>query len=237
MKVTLENVYHSELFFQPARNIHRKLTGLEVVVNFISEDGAVRFPTELVLPRLSAEEQYLLLAEKLALLESCQHFFIRHKLTAWINITPAVIAPLLMQSERFSIIKRISFLELGINESFPDLAAGKENDSLNALAARFPLVLTNFGAGDSSTKAIFHGLFKRIVLDRNFVQRRAMNLSFEPFMRAIVTQVSPYCDALMIAGIDSEEMLTRVAPFGFSAMQGALWPMVRAGQVTRLLQE
>lgn len=121
-----------------------------------------------------------------------------------------------------------------INENFPELSEGKENKTLNALAERFPLVLANFGAGESANKAIFDGLFKRIILDRNFVHRRATRLSFEPFMRAILTQVSPYCESLMIAGIDSEAMLTRVTPFGFSAMQGGLWPAVTADQVTQL---
>ncbi|WP_336221996.1 EAL domain-containing protein [Citrobacter amalonaticus] len=236
MNVSLDNVYHSELYFQPARNGQRKLIGLEIVVTFVNDDRSVRIPTELVLPRLSTEEQQQLFVEKLALLETCQHFFIQHKLIAWINITPDVVPLLLMNSERVSGIKRFSFIELMINENYPELAAGKENQMLNALAGRFPLVLANFGAGERSTKAIFDGLFKRVVLDRNFVQRRALSVSFEPFMRAILTQISPYCDALMINGIDSEEMFDRVMPFGFGAMQGALWPAVTAKQVTKLIQ-
>lgn len=236
MNVSLDNVYHSELYFLPARNGQRKLIGLEIVVTFVNDDRSVRIPTELVLQRLTSEEQYQLLVEKLALLEACQHFFIQHKLIAWINITPDVVPLLLMNSEGVSAIKRFSFIELVINENYPELAAGKENQALNVLAERFPLVLANFGAGERSTKAIFDGLFKRVVLDRNFVQRRALSFSFEPFMRAIITQVSPYCESLMIAGIDSEEMFERVMPFGFGAMQGALWPAVTAKQITRLIQ-
>ncbi|MET5962175.1 EAL domain-containing protein [Citrobacter amalonaticus] len=235
MNVSLDNVYHSELYFQPARNVQRKLIGLSVIANFVSEDGDVRIPTELVLPRLSPEEQCQLFIEKLALIETCQHFFIQHKLVAWIYITPAVVPLLLTNSECVSAVKRFSFLELMINENFPELSEGKENKTLHALAERFPLVLSNFGAGESANKAIFDGLFKRIILDRNFVHRRATRLSFEPFMRAILTQVSPYCESLMIAGIDSEAMLTRVTPFGFSGMQGGLWPAVSASQVTQLL--
>lgn len=236
MNVSLDNVYHSELYFLPARNGQRKLIGLEIVVTFVNDDRSVRIPTELVLQRLTSEEKYQLIVEKLALLETCQHFFIQHKLIAWINITPDVVPLLLMNSEGVSAIKRFSFIELVINENYPELSAGKENQALNALAERFPLVLANFGAGERSTKAIFDGLFKRVVLDRNFVQRRALSFSFEPFMRAIITQVSPYCESLMIAGIDSEEMFERVMPFGFGAMQGALWPAVTAKQITRLIQ-
>ena len=235
MNISLDNVYHSELYFQPARNVQRKLVGLSIIANFVSEDSQIRIPTELVLPRLSPEEQCQLFIEKLALLETCQHFFIQHKLTAWIYITPEVVPLLIMDNESISAVKRFSFLELMINESFPELVNGKANKTLNALAERFPLVLANFGAGESTNKAIFDGLFKRIILDRNFVHRRATRLSFEPFMRAILTQVSPYCESLMIAGIDSEAMLTRVTPFGFSGMQGGLWPVVSASQVTQLL--
>ena len=229
MNISLDNMYHSELYFQPARNVQQKLIGLSIIANFVSDDGKVRIPTELALPRLSPEEQCQLFIEKLALLETCQHFFIQHKLIAWIYITPAVVPLLLMNSERVSAVKRFSFLELMINENFPELADGNENNTLN------PLVLANFGAGESANKAIFDGLFKRIILDRNFVYRRATQLSFEPFMRAILTQVSPYCESLMIAGIDSEAMLNRVTPFGFGAMQGGLWPAVTANQLIQLL--
>ena len=235
MNISLDNMYHSELYFQPARNVQQKLIGLSIIANFVSDDGKVRIPTELALPRLSPEEQCQLFIEKLALLETCQHFFIQHKLIAWIYINPAVVPLLLMNSERVSAVKRFSFLELMINENFPELADGNENNTLNALAERFPLVLANFGAGESANKAIFDGLFKRIILDRNFVYRRATQLSFEPFMRAILTQVSPYCESLMIAGIDSEAMLNRVTPFGFGAMQGGLWPAVTANQLIQLL--
>lgn len=235
MHVALDNVYHTVLYFQPARNAQNKLIGLEIIANFISDKGMVRIPTELVLPHLTAEEHCQLFVEKLALLETCQHFFIQHKLIAWINITPAIAPLLLTDSERLSRVKRFSFLELTINENFPDLNSGKENQMLSNLAERFSLVLANFGAGASSTRPVFDGLFKRVMLDRTFIQHRAASPSFDPFMRAILMQVSPYCESIMAAGIDSEAMLARVAPFGFSAMQGQLWPAVTAEQVTRLI--
>ncbi len=48
--------------------------GLEVIVNFVGSDSTVRAPTELVLPRLTADETLALFAEQLALLEACQLF-------------------------------------------------------------------------------------------------------------------------------------------------------------------
>lgn len=236
MIVSLDNFYHSHLYFVPARTEKEKLVGLEIVANFVTEDGNVRMPTELVMPRLSAEEQRCLFEEKLALLETCQHFFIQHKLIAWINLTPAVVASLLSDGEFVSHVRRFPFLELMINENYPELSLGKENQILAELAGRFPLILANFGAGDTSIKAIFDGLFKRVALDKNFVQQRSASLSFESFMQAIISQISPCCDSIMIAGIDTEEMLARISSMGFSALQGCLWPAVPASQVTTLVQ-
>lgn len=161
--------------------------------------------------------------------------FIQHKLIAWLNLPPA-ISGLLLDSELFSRAARYPFLELAINENYPGLNHGKENETLANLAMHFPLMLANFGAGEASTKAIFDGLFKRIMLDKNFIQQRAEMISFEPFMHAIVAQISSSCESLMIAGIDNEAMFARAAPLGFSALQGGLWPPVPVSQLIRLVQ-
>ncbi|SUH23513.1 cyclic di-GMP regulator CdgR [Salmonella enterica subsp. enterica] len=61
-------------------------------------------------------------------------------------------------------------------------------------------------------------------------------ISFEPFMHAIVAQLSSSCESLMIAGIDTEVMFARAAPLGFSAFQGGLWPPVPVNQLIKLVQ-
>ena len=236
MIVSLDYLYHSEFSFLPARSEKGDLEFVDIVTNFVSPDGDVHMPTELVMPRMSDDEQCRLFAEKLELIETCQHFFIQRKIPAWINLTPAVANILLSDAEYASRVERFSFIELTINESYPELNSGKENPTLAALAARFPLILTNYGAGGISTRAIFDGLFKRVVLDKNFVQQRITHISFEPFMRAILAQLSPCCESILISGIDTQEMLTRVLPLGFSAMQGGLWPAVSPAKIISLVK-
>ena len=236
MIVSLDYLYHSEFSFLPARSEKGDLEFVDIVTTFVSPDGDVHMPTELVMPRMSDDEQCRLFAEKLELIETCQHFFIQRKIPAWINLTPAVANILLSDAEYASRVERFSFIELTINESYPELNSGKENPTLAALAARFPLILTNYGAGGISTRAIFDGLFKRVVLDKNFVQQRITHISFEPFMRAILAQLSPCCESIIISGIDTQEMLTRVLPLGFSAMQGGLWPAVSPAKIISLVK-
>ncbi|XTZ36719.1 EAL domain-containing protein [Salmonella enterica] len=236
MIVTLENTWRSELLLLPARDHAGSLQGLEVIVNFVGDDSNVRVPTDLIIPRLSINELLLLFAEQLALLEACQFFFLQHQLIAWINISPLIVNALLENNELAENVKKYPFLELMINENFPALNKGRDNQTLELLTRQYAVVLANFGAGAASSKAIFDGLFKRVALDKNFVQQRLLSRSFEPFMRAIVSQLEPHCEGVMIAGVDDETILKRVLPFHFSAMQGALWPAVSAQQITTLVQ-
>ena len=236
MKIFLENLYHSDCYFLPIRDNQQDLVGVELITHFSSEDGTVRIPTSRVIAQLTEEQHWQLFSEQLELLKSCQHFFIQRKIPAWINLTPAVANTLLSDAEYASRVERFSFIELTINASYPELNSGKEDPTLAALAARFPLIMTNYGAGGISTRAIFDGLFKRVVLDKNFVQQRITHISFEPFMRAILAQLSPCCESIIISGIDTQEMLTRVLPLGFSAMQGGLWPAVSPAKIISLVK-
>ncbi|MBB1201131.1 EAL domain-containing protein [Enterobacteriaceae bacterium 89] len=237
MIVSLDKAYRTELLFLPARNGGGKLVGLEIVANFLGADDGVRTPTSLVVSRLSAEQEIAVFEEKLKLLETCQIFFIQQQLIAWINITPAITEALLSRNSLREWAARFSFLELTINENYPDLAKTDETHLLVHLASHFPLVLANFGAGDTSTQPVFSGLFTRVALDKNFIQQQAPLLSFEPFLRAIVAQVEPCCESIMAAGVDSPLLLKRLESFGFSAFQGAQWPAVEAALLTTLVQE
>lgn len=236
MIITLDNAYQSEFLLCPARNSAGELKALEIMVNFVGVDTNVRIPTELVIPHLSPAEELALFQEKLQLLETCKLFFIQHQLIAWINITPAIVEFLLTNENAVSIIERFPFLEFTVNENYPGLNNGKDDLAMARMAIPYPLVLANFGAGAASLKPVYDGLFKRVIIDRNFIQQRVTELSFEPFMRAILWQITPHCQSVIVAGIDDHGTLQRVMPFEFGAMQGGLWPAVTAEQVTLLVQ-
>ena len=235
MIVSLDDTYRSELSFLPARSGYGMLVGLEIVVNFVGVSNNVSAPAELIFPRLRATDALALFREQLELAESCKLFFIQHQLMTWTHITPAVADALMSDEQLAERVDKLPFLELTITESFPELSLGRENQPLALLCERYPVMLANFGAGTITSKAIFDGLFSRVALDKNFVHQRLTSRSFEPFMRAIVSQISPYCRSVMIGGIDDEKTLKRVAPYQFSAMQGNLWPAVAVPMITTLI--
>lgn len=236
MIITLDKTWRSELLFNPARNAEGELQGLEIAVNFVGVNREAQAPAELILPQLTPQQSEMLFIEQLQLLSVCQHFFIQHQIAAWINITPAVAEKLLTDDDLAASVNRYPFIELMVNENYLNLNSESENSLLSQLSSRFTLVLANFGAGAASTRAVFKGLFARVRLDKHFVSQRLKSPSFQPFMQAIITQVEPYCRSIMIAGIDSEQMLKKVRAFAFSAMQGSLWPPVLPEQITDLVK-
>ena len=236
MIITLDKTLRSELLFNPARDAEGELQGLEIAVNFVGVNREAQAPAELILPQLTPQQSEMLFIEQLQLLSVCQHFFIQHQIAAWINITPAVAEKLLTDDDLAASVNRYPFIELMVNENYLNLNSESENSLLSQLSSRFTLVLANFGAGAASTRAVFKGLFARVRLDKHFVSQRLKSPSFQPFMQAIITQVDPYCRSIMIAGIDSEQMLKKVRAFAFSAMQGSLWPPVLPEQITDLVK-
>ncbi len=67
------------VLFLPARNEKGNLEYVDIITSFASAQGDVRIPTELVLPRMSDEEQCRLFTEKLELIETCQHFLFNER--------------------------------------------------------------------------------------------------------------------------------------------------------------
>lgn len=172
MKIFLENLYHSDCYFLPIRDNQQDLVGVELITHFSSEDGTVRIPTSRVIAQLTEEQHWQLFSEQLELLKSCQHFFIQHKLFAWLNLTPQVATLLLERDNYAGELLKYPFIELLINENYPHLNEGKDNRDLLSLSQMYPLVLGNLGAGNSTMKAVFDGLFTRVMLDKSFIQQQ-----------------------------------------------------------------
>lgn len=236
MIISLEKDYQSALLFQPVRRVNGALLGIEVVANFSSREGNIRIPTELVIPRMSEDEQLILFYEKLALLEQHRPQFINHGICAWININAIHVTAILENVKLAARLEQLPFLEFTISENFPGLNDGKENLPLLTFSRRYPLILANFGAGVATTRSIFDRLFRRIVMDKFFIHKRIGERSFEPFMKAIVDQVSPFCHTMIVAGIDNESARQKAVNLRFHAMQGALWPVMEPEALQFLLR-
>lgn len=235
MIVSLDSVYCSHLYYRPAVRPDDSIMGVEIVANFVGASAPVRIPTELLVPHLVAEQHLELFREKLTLIEEQQNFFITRQLIVWVQINEIIIDEIINNQALYIRLKALPFIELTISENFPDLNSGKMNLRLAWMVERFSLGLADFGAGHATTKSIFDGLFRHVIMDRFFIQKQLSGRTFSPFMLAILGQVSPFCEALLIAGIDTVSARSKVQLLGFAAMQGKLWPLVQPQDLASLL--
>lgn len=217
MILSLKPVCSRGLLFQPARNHRGELVGLEIITSCREPEAQI--------------DDIALFQARLALLEQCAIFFIRRQLTAWIPVTPAVANALVSDPALMASARRFPFLALTIAEDFGDVAL------LGQLKNHFSLVLANLGAGDSIAALLFSGLFSAAMFDADFIRRQLPRASFEPFMRALMAQIAPAVEAVMVSGVDNAQMLARLTDWEFHAMRGALWPAVGIEALTRLVQE
>lgn len=235
MIVSLDIVYRSHFCFLPIRLPEGQLFAVQIITNFVGADTPIRIPTELVLPHITAEQELELFCEKLSLLENYQDFFMTQSLPAWVNINENIADAILSRQPLITRIRRLPFIELAINENFADVNLGSDNLRLREISQLFSLALVDFGAGLATTKSIFDGLFTSVMLDKGFIHKQIHENSFIPFMQAITAQLSPFCRALIIAGIDDEASRAKARLPGFSAMQGNLWPAVPPESLAELL--
>ncbi|EKM0363301.1 cyclic di-GMP regulator CdgR [Cronobacter turicensis] len=224
MIVSLDTRYQSYLLFAPIAHTSGGPLGMEVIAHFTSLNAQVRFPTEFIIPRINPEERLMLFYEKISLIEKWREAFIKNSLFAVVNIDHKIASAILSSPTLRARLAQLPFLELGINENFPELNKGKENKTMFSLSRYFPLMLCNFGAGAATGRAIFDGLFRRVALDKTFVQKRRAGGMFEPFMYAIANQVGPCCQTLILPAVDNDEALDEARRLGFNGAQGTLWP-------------
>lgn len=235
MIVSLDILYRSQFYLLPMRAPEGHLYGIELMTNFVGIDAPVRIPTELIFPHITAEQELSLFEEQLSFLETQQQCLNAAQLVSWLNISEIIVDAILSQPELITRISRLSFLSFTINETFADINRGRGNNRLRKLGQLFPLILANFGAGIATTKPIFDGLFSGVMLDKTFVQKQIHADSFAPFMQAILAQLSPFCRAMLIAGIDDEAARSKACSLGFTAMQGNLWPVVAGDSLAGLI--
>ncbi|WP_151996128.1 EAL domain-containing protein [Buttiauxella massiliensis] len=232
MILLLDAQYRSDFYFQPVYLPKGEVLGVELLVNFVGVDAPVRIPTELVTPVIKSEQQLILFHEQIELLENYQEFFKAQSMVVWVNISAVIVDEILANPALTSRLAQLPFIEFSINENFPELNCGNENTRLVTMCKHYSLVLANFGAGVATTKPIFDGLFKRVFMDKLFIHKQIKQRSFEPFMLAMLAQLTPFCQTLVITGIDDDSARKKVLSLTTFAMQGNCWPAIAPKALT-----
>ncbi|PIJ51842.1 hypothetical protein BL250_06235 [Erwinia sp. OLTSP20] len=235
MKVHLEADYTGSTVFSPTYRPDGKLLSVTLQLHFHQSSANVSIPQELMLPQLDEKQRLNLLQKKLQVAEKISSFLSENKIYVIIAVddwTAKTIVNSEFLQHRLAAIKT---LELEISEQFSGINQGIENDILKCLYHINPMSLANYGAGKANSKAVYDSLFKRITLDKSFLHQQIGKISFNPFFNAIVKNVRPYCQQLVVQGVDSAAMMQIIRQFDIDGVAGTLFPVVSEAGLPDLL--
>ncbi len=235
MKVHLSADYQSEIWFYPACTISGQLAAVELVSQFVHSSAPVTLPQDLLLPQLDEMQRLRLLQRQVAVLEQYRDFFVKNHVLALMRIDENMARTLLASELLIRKIKQLPFLLLDISETFQQLLNGINDPLIFALKQQFRLSLSHFGAGKSSTRAVYDNLFDCIKLDKQFIQSLAKRASFLPFIQSIIDNFRSHAQMMIICGIDDRTLLDKTATLQDAVLQGALFPPVKAEALPRLI--
>lgn len=235
MKVHLSADYQSEIWFYPVCTISGQLVAVELVSQFVHETAPVTLPQDLLLPQLNETQRLRLLQRQISLLEQHYEFFEKNHVLALMRIDENLAQTLLASELLIRKIKQLPFLLLDLSETFPQLLNGINDPLISALKQQFRLSLSHFGAGKSSTRAVYDNLFDCIKLDKQFIQALAKRASFQPFIQSIIDNFRSHTQLMIICGIDDKTLFDKTAPLQGAVLQGALFPPVKAEALKRLI--
>ncbi|MBD8212763.1 EAL domain-containing protein [Erwinia persicina] len=236
MNIFLEADCTTYTAFCPVYSPGGRLTSVEMLTHFTHAGSHLAMPQEIMTALLNDRQRVLLLQQQINLLDKHSDFFSNHEIKVAINIDMPLARTILESEFILKKMRQLDCIELEISESFPGLNAGRDNSILLALSEKFNLSLNNYGAGKTTSKAVFDDLFYRIKLDRGFIQHNIKRLSFHPFISAILDHVKPHCQEIVIQGADDLPSLQKVRDYPFDGIQSALFPSVCEDELILLTQ-
>lgn len=235
MKVHLSADYQSEIWFYPVCTLNGQLAAVELVTQFVHDTAPVTLPQDLLLPQLDEMQRLRLLQRQIALLEKHQEFFDKNHVLALMRLDENLAKTLLASELLMRKIKQLPFLLLDLSETFPQLLNGINDPLISALKQQFRLSLSHFGAGKTSTRAVYDNLFDCLKLDKTFIHALAKRASFQPFIQSIIDNFHSHTQQIVICGIDDDALLQKVSPLNGALIQGALFPPVKVGSLNALI--
>ncbi|MFE8154633.1 EAL domain-containing protein [Brenneria goodwinii] len=233
MLIRLDVDYESDYVFWPIYRMEGKLLAVAMITRFNSLSGNMSILPDVIFSMLTKSQQYDFIKEQVDFINRNVDWFSQNEVSLILKIDHE-IADFLMGSEILSNeIKDLPFIQLEINELFPNLSEGKMNDRILKLSESFNLCLDNFGSGKINLSPLNDNLISMVKMDQNFVWHllsRSTNTSImDPLLRVIKNH---YQGVRIIAkGIDTPEYLNKVRRLNIDAVQGNLWPAVHFNEL------
>ncbi|AXW87681.1 diguanylate phosphodiesterase [Lonsdalea britannica] len=237
MRIQLDVEYISNYLFSPVYSLDARLLAVEMTGRFHSVAGNLAMPQSILLSLLDRSQKVALFKEQLLIIKSKASWFRDNQVMVLLKIDRA-LSELVIRDEKIKMtLNELSFIQLEINEIYPNLDEGKENPNILALSESFNLWLDNFGSGKTNLKPFYDGLFRHVKLDPRFVQRLLTRPTEVSMITPMLSVIKKHNAGMMVIaqGIDSPALLEKSYDLDISGVQGQLWPAVPLEQLDQKL--
>ncbi|MEB6338102.1 EAL domain-containing protein [Serratia rhizosphaerae] len=234
MKIQFETDFIIRHVFQPVYTLGGRLLAVEIQSRFNSRDGALAMPAEIGVNLLPSAQRTALFYEQLAVIEACADWFIMHQVLLSINIDDTLAGLLLQDNELRQRLRRQPFIVIEISESFPQLSAGKNNETIRRLSEFFTLWLDDFGSGQATLAPLYDGLFSYVKVDKRFYWQLFSHPGSDTVMDSLLRNINLLCKGIIVGGIENKAYFNHLDRAGVLGLQGFLWPAVGAEQLDTL---
>ncbi|MFP1745969.1 EAL domain-containing protein [Lonsdalea quercina] len=237
MRIQLDVEYISNYLFSPVYSLDARLLAVEMTGRFHSAAGNLTMPHSILLSLLDRSQKIALFKEQLLIIKSKASWFRDNQVMVLLKIDRA-LSELIIRDEKIKdTLSALSFIQLEINEIYPNLDQGKENPNILALSQLFNLWLDNFGSGKTNLKPFYDGLFRHVKLDPRFVQRLLARPTEVSMINPMLSVIKKHNSGMMVIaqGIDSSALLEQSYDLDISGVQGQLWPAVPLDQLDQKL--
>ncbi|MBU9848325.1 EAL domain-containing protein [Rahnella ecdela] len=212
----------TDYIYQPIISFSGVILGFELVTG-VSEN---RSDSECYESSLTPDEKVKAFYEQVTLAGMNENIFIDNDFLLSINIDYDIAVHIVDNPSMHKVLKRYSHIRLEIDDNFPEFRTGQERPVLQALSECCPLWLDNFGAGFTSLSLIMNEKFEYIKISKTFFWQHQGTIS----LRKIIEHLRPYCDGVIINGVENSQHIEYLSGSNILAMQGALWVPYSQGE-------
>ncbi|CAM4193213.1 EAL domain-containing protein [Serratia silvae] len=234
MNIQSDVEFISQYVFLPIYSMTGRLLAVELLTRFTGSGDNLAMPTEIGLRLLSPEQRIELFNDQLTLAEEHASWFAASGVSLTINIEETVVDWLLGSEERRQRVQQLPFIVFEINESFPNLSAGKDNGKIRLLSAYFTLWLDGFGSGKSTLTALYDGLFDVVKIDKRFYWQLVTQQGYDLVIDSLLKNINQLCKGIIVCGIEKKEYFNKLSNTGVLGLQGFLWPAISVDNLRSL---
>lgn len=213
--------------FEPIVTVSGGMLGFELVNKI--EKHEHHLDTEGHNNFLSVEDSIKAFFDQVTIACVNEDVFINNAFLLSITIDYEIALHIISNTALRKILQQHSYIRLTLNEHFNEFEIGEERAVLHALTTYCTLWLDRFGEGSTSLSLVMNEKFEYIKISKSFFWQHQGTLSF----RKIIEHLKPYCNGIIICGVEHYSHIEYLKGSDIQAMQGVLWSSYNQEKLTQ----